>query len=189
MTASTAGKRLAYSSGGGASTRTPRSRRCRLARTSRCAMVACGNRNAAAIVSAGRPTTAFRVKAICEGSGRAGWQHANSRASLSSLDGSGGGVRARVDSFSRPVASRRCGDQPDGRAFWHAVVGPAVERLGDRVLQGLLGPVEVAEPAGEHAEHAGSVGAPHPVQYRSRITHAVPSLPQLTRGPLQAPVT
>ena len=34
------------------------------------------------------------------------------------------------------------------------------ERLGERVLQRLLGPVEVAEPAGEHAEHGGGVLTP-----------------------------
>src|SRR6266536_2435599 len=170
MTASTAGKRLAYSSGGGASTRTPRSRRCRLARTSRCAMVACGSRMAT------REQQGEFVVA-----GRLGRRGAREGRQLLTA----GGLATQPVQRLTPG----CGDQPAGRAFWHALVGPAVERLGDRVLQGLLGPVEVAEPAGEHAEHAGSVGAPHPVQYRSRITHAVPSLPQLTRGPLQAPVT
>jgi hypothetical protein len=55
-----------------------------LARLIRRVMVASGTRNARAISPVVRPPTARRVNAICEAGDRAGWQHKNSRMSVSS---------------------------------------------------------------------------------------------------------
>jgi hypothetical protein len=56
-----------------------------LARLMRWAMVASGTRNAAAICDVVRPPTARNVSAIWLGGESAGWQHRNSRVSVSSL--------------------------------------------------------------------------------------------------------
>ena len=55
-------------------------------------MVASGTRNARAISAVVRPPTARRVSAICEAGDSAGWQHMNSRMSVSS--GPAGAVSA-----------------------------------------------------------------------------------------------
>jgi hypothetical protein len=55
-----------------------------LARLIRCAIVASGTRNAAAISAVVRPPTARSVSAICDGGDSAGWQHRNSSVSVSS---------------------------------------------------------------------------------------------------------
>ncbi len=56
-----------------------------LARLIRCAIVASGTRNAAAISDVVRPPTARSVSAIAEGVESAGWQHMKSRTSVSSF--------------------------------------------------------------------------------------------------------
>jgi hypothetical protein len=55
-----------------------------LARLMRWAIVASGTRNALAISAVVRPPTARRVRASCEGTDKAGWQHRNRRVSVSS---------------------------------------------------------------------------------------------------------
>src|SRR5580704_11399776 len=54
------------------------------ARLIRCAIVASGTRNALAISAVVKPPTARRVRAIAEDEVRAGWQHINSKMSVSS---------------------------------------------------------------------------------------------------------
>ena len=61
-----------------------RSRRLRFARLIRCAIVASGTKKASAISRVDRPPTARRVSAICEAGESTGWQHQNSRSSVSS---------------------------------------------------------------------------------------------------------
>ena len=60
-----------------------------LARLMRRVMVASGTRNARAISAVVRPPTARRVRAICEAGDSTGWQHRNSRTSVSSASGGG----------------------------------------------------------------------------------------------------
>ena len=55
-----------------------------LARLIRCAIVASGTRNARAISAVVRPPTARSVSAIADAGDSAGWQHMNSRSSVSS---------------------------------------------------------------------------------------------------------
>ena len=71
------------------------------------------------------------------------------------------------------------GDQPAGRAVRYPIDRPPAQRLGQRVLQGVLGPAEVPEPPGEYPEHAGRVGTPHPVHRRLGVHGS--SLPAPTR--------
>ena len=75
-----------------------------LARLIRCAMVASGTRNARAISAVVRPPTARSVSAIAEAGVSAGWQHMNSRISVSSRPVTSGGRRLAP---SRPASSRR----------------------------------------------------------------------------------
>ncbi len=58
-----------------------------LARLIRCAIVASGTRNARAISAVVRPPTARSVSAIADAGDSAGWQHMNSRSSVSSRSG------------------------------------------------------------------------------------------------------
>ena len=60
-----------------------------LARLMRRVMVASGTRNARAISAVVRPPTARRVSAICDAGDRTGWQHMNSRMSVSSASAAG----------------------------------------------------------------------------------------------------
>jgi hypothetical protein len=62
-------------------------------------------------------------------------------------------------------------DEPPRRIRRHAFVRPVLESLRERILQCLLGPVEVTEPAREHAQHARGVRSPHPVGRRRRVRH------------------
>ena len=55
-----------------------------LARLMRWAIVASGTRNAVAISAVVSPPTARRVSANCDGADSDGWQHRNSRVSVSS---------------------------------------------------------------------------------------------------------
>ena len=55
-----------------------------LARLIRCAIVASGTRNALAISAVVKPPTARNVRAIADDGVSAGWQHMNSRMSVSS---------------------------------------------------------------------------------------------------------
>src|SRR5213593_1019285 len=74
-----------------------------LARTSRCAMVGTGTRNACAISSVERPPSVRRVRATCASVASAGWQHVKIRQSLSS----GTDVSSSADS-SRWYAISSC---------------------------------------------------------------------------------
>jgi hypothetical protein len=74
-----------------------------LARLIRCAIVASGTRNAAAISAVVRPPTARRVSASWEGADSAGWQQSASRVIVSSS----AGVSAGGASCSAATASRR----------------------------------------------------------------------------------
>ncbi len=117
-TCSTEGSRSARSAGAGIRNGSPLSRMLCLARVIRRVMVASGTRNARAISAVVRPPTARRVSAICEAGDSAGWQHMNSRISVSSVSAaersaagttssSGSSRRATVSSRRRRAASAR----------------------------------------------------------------------------------
>ncbi len=84
-----------------------------LARVMRRVIVASGTRNARAISAVVRPPTARRVSAICDAGDSAGWQHMNSRISVSSASDGRPGRRAGASHCSgstrrATVSSRRC---------------------------------------------------------------------------------
>ena len=111
-------------------------------------IVASGTRNARAISAVVRPPTARRVSAICDAGDSDGWQHRNSRTSVSSDVGrgrsaagasqcSGSAQRATVSSRRRRACSlrsrsvsRRDGDrdQPGPRVVRDAVARPLRRR-------------------------------------------------------------
>ncbi len=64
------------------------------------------------------------------------------------------GVEARIatQAVDRLVARGR--DEPRAGPLGHAVLGPAIERDGERFLQHLLGQIEVAEEADQGGERA-----------------------------------
>ena len=114
-----------------------------LARLIRCAMVASGTRNAAAISAVVRPPTARRVSASCDGADSAGWQHRNSRVSVSS--GVRTGLAARTSSAAAGSSRRRPG------ALAAPVVDQPARRDGD-----------AARPAGCPAPRRPATAAPPP---------------------------
>ena len=78
------------------------------ARLMRCAIVASGTRNAAAISAVVRPPTARSVSAICDGVESAGWQHRKSRASESSAASPpAGATRSATGVRAASTSSRR----------------------------------------------------------------------------------
>ena len=91
---------------------TPLSATCTLARVIRRVMVASGTRKARAISAVVSPPTARRVSAICEAGDSAGWQHRNSRMSVSSDSAAGvsaAGASHSAGGICRAAASsRRC---------------------------------------------------------------------------------
>ena len=151
------------------------------ARTMRCATVGGGVRNARAISSVVRPQTSRSVSAICASGVQRGMAAGEDRAAagrprrrlvvarsrLSAL------TRARAASASSPSdASNRARapqrvdrleaagrDEPRARIRRDAVARPLLERRGERVVQRLLGEIEVAEEADERGEHAPRLGA------------------------------
>ena len=120
--------------------------------------------NALAISAVVSPPTARSVRAIAEAGVSAGWQHMNSTVNVSSSSGTsrpGGSCRAATVSRSLRDCSLRHWsislplgglDQPAARAGRDAVPRPVHGRREQRLLDGILGGVEVAVPAGEHAE-------------------------------------
>ena len=133
----------------------------RLARTIRWASVVSLARNARAIWGVVRPTTARRVSASRASGASAGWQHAKSSASRSSVPrvaGSGllgsGGSRGEVALPPGPAygverVAVGGGLQPGCRVVGRTVAAPGRQGLHDRLLDRLLGEVEVAEAAGQ----------------------------------------
>ena len=110
------------------------------------------------------PTTARSVSASRASGASAGWQHAKSSASRSSVAGTSSYVAASAGGSARAARERRLARaaadqvqgvvprgrlQPGGRVVRRAVAAPRLERLGDRGLHGLLGEVEVVELAGQ----------------------------------------
>ena len=136
----------------------------RFALEMRCAMVASGTRKALAISAVVSPPTARSVSAIDDAGVSDGWQHMNSNASVSSssaLAGAGGSSRAvcrsRVDTgplaadlVDQPAARRP--EEPGARVRRDPVAWPVVGGRDQRLLDGILGGVEVARAAGERAE-------------------------------------
>ncbi len=108
-------RRLAgRSSGAGSRNGTPESRIVRLAREMRWAIVASGTTKARAICAVVRPPTARRVRATAEGGVSAGWQHRNSRTSVSScsrMAGSSTAGASPAGSRCRATTSRSARDR------------------------------------------------------------------------------
>ena len=110
-----------------------------LARLMRCAIVDSGTRNARAISAVVRPPTARSVSASCDGAESDGWQHRNSRVSVSSA----AGVAQASSAAGATVPS-------DGRSDRVGVLAPPARRLAAHV---------VGHPPGRHGhEPAPRVG-------------------------------
>src|SRR5881628_2173071 len=94
-----------------------------LARTSRCAMVGAGTRNAFAISSVERPPSVRSVRATCASVASAGWQHVKIRRSRSS--GTGASSSSANSSMCRAISSCFCARRARRRsrsiALWRAV--------------------------------------------------------------------
>ena len=145
-----------------------------MARLIRCAIVASGTRNALAISAVVRPPTARSVSAIADDGVSAGWQHMNSRTSVSSscevvdLIGRGRDLLVRRRLHHHDVLAPAAGqlraqvvghapggdlDQPAARVVGDAVARPLLRRREQRLLHRVLGGGEVAEAADHRAEH------------------------------------
>ena len=135
-----------------------------LARLILAAIVASGTRNARAISAVVRPPTARSVRAVWEAAVSAGWQHRNSRTSVSSVSGTSSGATSAVavaDSRSRRAWSLRIWsmsrrdatvDQPAARVVRHSLGRPLHGGGEDGLLHGVLAPLELAVPADQRAE-------------------------------------
>ena len=114
-TCRTACSRPGRSAAVGASKRAPAPRRVAFARLIRCAMVASGTRNPAAICAVVSPATARRVRATCELSLSAGWAQSSSICTVSSSCGSASAAGSRPagsGAYAAASSSRRV------RAVW-----------------------------------------------------------------------
>ena len=143
-----------------------------LARLIRCAIVASGTPNAAAICAVDRPPTARSVSAIWLGEDRSGWQQPNSKASESSRSAgsasaggpssSDGGVatatsssRARRDCSRAHLvhqAARGDRDQPAARVIREPAGRPLLRGREQGLLTGVLAQVELPVPAHQRGE-------------------------------------
>ena len=124
-------------------------------------MVGAGTRKARAISSVDSPPSVRSVSATCASIASAGWQHVKIRRSRSSGTGASssfGGPTARDAARSRPASARGARAGAAGRspcaARWRpashrirrrAGHRPLLERRRERLLERLLGHVEVAE--------------------------------------------
>ena len=135
-----------------------------LARLILAAMVASGTRNARAISAVVRPPTARSVRAVWEAAVSAGWQHRNSRTSVSSVSGTSSGDASAVaaaDSRSRRAWSLRIRSisrrdatvgQPAARVVRHSLGRPLHGGSEYGLLHGVLAVLEPAMPAHQRAE-------------------------------------
>ena len=186
----------------------PASRIFRFARTSRCASVGSGTRNARAISAVVRPPTRLSVSATCASAASAGWQQAKISSSRSSgiavLLVVRAAARARASSSRlrvRACCSRRMRSIARLRAVATiqapgfagvAVARPALGGDRERVLYRVLGEVEVAEDADQRWRGRG----PHSsrktrasLRARARTTGRTSIVPPrraagMRRGPL-----
>ena len=155
----------------------------RLARTSRCAMVGSGTRNARAMAGVWMPATVRRVRATRASADSSGWQQVKMSRSRSSVMGSGVVQEVSVGVDLDPSPARACegrllldqptgapdavdgatasrGGDPGARPVGDAVRRPVLEGGEERVLDRLLGGVEVAaEGRDEAREDTSALGA------------------------------
>src|SRR5213593_1397272 len=117
------------------------------ARTSRCAMVAVGTRNARAISSVSRPPSVRRVSATWASSASAGWQQVKMRRRRSS--GISCGSYGSAIAWPKPAAvdSLVPGrlDDPGPRELGDTRGSPLVRGGGQGLLRRLFGHVEVTD--------------------------------------------
>ena len=167
MTASTVSKRSESAWPAGISNGMPVSLILTLARERRRFIVSSETRNARAISSVVRPPTARRISATWASSASAGWQQVKTNSSRSSpitVSSSSSMVASGTSSrcsLRASVRSRRIRSiarlravtisQPAGLAESHA--RPALGRGCERLLDGFLGEVEVAEEADRGGQH------------------------------------
>ena len=157
--------------------------------------------NALAISAVVSPPTARSVRAIAEAGVSAGWQHMNSTVSVSSPSGTSRRRRflQRGDRFPVPAGLLAAPlvdqpplgglDQPATRAGRDAVPRPVHGRREQRLLDGILGGVEVAVPAGEHAEDLRRELAQQDLDVGRARQRSPPLLTALARGSAAASAT
>ena len=170
-----------------------------LAREMRCAIVASSTMNARPISAVVNPPTARSVRAIAEAGVSAGWQHMNRTVKRVVLRRTPHGRRRLLQGGSRlPVLAGLLApplvdqpplgdlDQPATRAGRDAVSGPVHGRREQRLLNGILGGVEVAIPAGEHAEDLRRELAQQGLDVGLARQRTPPQLTSLARGSVAA---
>ena len=151
------------SSGVGIRKGTPDAFTCCFARAMRWAIVASPTRNAFAISAVVSPPTARSVSAIAEAGVSAGWQHMKSTIKVSSrseTSGAGGSCDATLSRLLPRLLAPPLVDQPalgglQQPAAWalgNPVPRPVLSGSEERLLNGVLGGVEVAVPANERPE-------------------------------------
>src|SRR3954469_20553044 len=151
--------------------------RARLARLIRWAIVASGTKKASAISRVVRPPTARSVSATWEAAARPGWQQQKSRNSVSSPSSGPApptrarpppprlGVRRLLAAVTGGLAAAGVDEPPGGdrrqpRArVARRVLGPRSHRLQQRLLERVLGGVEVLAPPDQAREHPRDEGA------------------------------
>ena len=158
------------------------------ARLMRCAIVASGTRNALAISAVVSPPTARSVSAIAEAGVSAGWQHMNSTVSVSSWSETSARAapaapsrlsRCRRDCVASPLVDQPpLGglDQPAARLLRNAVSRPVHGGREQRLLDGVLGGVEVAVPAHERAEDLRRQLAQQVLDARRHVQRSPPAV-------------
>ena len=168
------------------------------ARTSRCAIVGSGTRNARAISSVVRPPRVRSVNATWESSPSAGWQHVNSSSSRSSLNTASSSTSSSTASgaatrcaFAAKVRSRRIRSiarfravvvEPGARIGRRALARPPFRGDRERLLGGVLGEIEVTEEADQVRNHATPLVAEDVVRQRSTSGRTSTAPPFLAAG-------
>ena len=150
----------------------------RFARVIRCAIVVSGTRNAAAISATVSPPSSRSVRATRASGASAGWQQVKISRSRSSSTGPVGswGSGSCIISACRCLSSRRDSRRIRSMARLPAVVvsqppglggmpsvAPLLQRHHQRLAGGVLGDVEVAEPARQGRHHAAELVAEDPL--------------------------
>ena len=173
----TASRRSGKALGGGTSYGMRASWILRFARTSRCAIVGGGTRNARAISSVDSPHSVRSDSATCASGASAGWQQVKIRrrrssgtAASASPGTSGSWLNSVMWPSSPRISSKRPVRRSASMALWRAVEmihargfagrpvrGPLIERDRERVLHRLLGHVEVADEADHRRQHTAEL--------------------------------
>lgn len=180
------------------------------ARTSRCASVGVGNRKARAISAVPRPPEGLQrqrnprlaiQRRVTAGEGQPEQRVRDRRLQLEidrrwlgggtimlPAEGAGGVLVSPPSAQSVDRVPARRGGDPGYGGGGHARAGPVLERLRERVMQRLLGEIEVAEDADQRGEDATRLLAEDPLHGLQGQVHAKrEARGPRSRGPQRTP--